>query len=656
MTTKLSSFLLLVLFINITNNAYTQANTTLSNLVSPTSVNQSLLPSANNAFTLGSTTRSWRFLYIDSQIYIKDVLAIHSRGTGNFFTGQSAGNLTLTGSYNTAFGQSALPVLTSGGSNVALGFSAMYSNTTGINNTATGVKALNFNTTGRHNTATGYRALYSNTVGFSNVAIGINALNSSTSASNQVAVGDSALFLNTTGAENVGVGSKTLYSNVSGYYNTAAGFRSLYSNINGFYNSATGYQTLYSNTTGSYNTVSGNFAMRLNNNGSYNTAFGSEAMYASTGSYNAAAGYQALYYNQSNYNSATGAYSSNGNTTGSFNTGTGFASLYLNTTGSYNTGAGAYAAYSNVSGSGNTAVGYFADFGASSLINATSVGYSAVATASNQVMLGNSSVISVKAAGSVVIYSDGRFKKDLQQNVPGLQFIKQLRPVTYHYDIHGINDFTGATEIKNKAREIIKEKNYGDAASIAKQEALDESSILTKEKKLYTGFVAQEVEAAARKLNYDFSGVYAPQNDKDIYGLSYSDFVVPLVKAVQELSAKNDQLQQDNLAMAIRLEKVEALLKLNINNANISDGSLEQNIPNPAKSNTTIAYTLPSKFSNASIVITDAAGKLLKTVNVSGSGRGMVNLNTAAIPSGTYNYTLFVDTARIDSKQLVIAR
>ena len=142
-----------------TLQGYSQANTTLSNLVSPTSINQTLTPNANNTLSLGSASRSWRFLYIDSQVYIKDLLAIHSRGTGNFFTGQNSGNLTLTGAYNAGFGQSALPALTTGQSNTALGFSALYSNTTGSNNVATGVKALNFNTSGKNNVASGYRAL-----------------------------------------------------------------------------------------------------------------------------------------------------------------------------------------------------------------------------------------------------------------------------------------------------------------------------------------------------------------------------------------------------------------------------------------------------------------------------------------------------------------
>jgi trimeric autotransporter adhesin len=620
-----------LLFISVVaSNSYSQANTALSNLVSPTSINQTLTPASNNGLALGSAARSWRFLYIDSQIYIKDLVAIHSRGTGNFFTGQSAGNLAFTGIYNAAFGQTALNHLTNGSSNVALGFSALYENTSGSNNTAAGTKALNFNTSGKNNVASGYRALYTNTAGYSNVAIGMSALYGGAETKNQVAVGDSAMFLNRAGSQNVGVGSKVLYSNGGGSYNTATGFRSMYSNTDG----------------------------------GYNVAVGSEAMYATnTGSYNVGAGYQTLYYNKASYNTATGAYTANNNTTGTFNTGAGFASLYLNNTGSYNTGTGAYAGYSNVSGSGNTALGYFADFGSSAFTNATAVGYNAVATASNQVMLGNSSVTSVRAAGSVVIYSDGRFKKDVQQNVPGLEFIKQLRPVTYHYDIHGINDYTGATAQTKKAREIMKEKNDADPAGIAKQAALEESSILAKEKKLYTGFVAQEVDAVAQKMNFDFSGVYHPENDKDLYGLSYSDFVVPLVKAVQELSDNADKLVQLNAEkdkqislLEARLEKLESLLKVSPGAGIISSGSLEQNTPNPVKNATVVAYTLPARFSTASIQVTDAAGKLIKSISLNGRGRGTINLSAANLASGIYQYTLYIDKSIADSKQLIVVK
>jgi hypothetical protein len=51
--------------------------------------------------------------------------------------------------------------------------------------------------------------------------------------------------------------------------------------------------------------------------------------------------------------------------------------------------------------------------------------------------------------------------------------------------------------------------------------------------------------------------VVAPKTDKEDYGLSYSQFVVPLVKAVQEQQAMIRQQQQqiDELIKEVRLLK-----------------------------------------------------------------------------------------------------
>jgi hypothetical protein len=62
-----------------------------------------------------------------------------------------------------------------------------------------------------------------------------------------------------------------------------------------------------------------------------------------------------------------------------------------------------------------------------------------------------------------------------------------------------------------------------------------------KEKEVQTGFVAQDVESTAKDLGYDFSGVEV--DESGIYSLRYGEFVVPLVKAVQELSEQNAKLQ-----------------------------------------------------------------------------------------------------------------
>ena len=60
------------------------------------------------------------------------------------------------------------------------------------------------------------------------------------------------------------------------------------------------------------------------------------------------------------------------------------------------------------------------------------------------------------------------------------------------------------------------------------------------------GFIAREVEAAAKEIGYNFSGVDKPKNDKDIYGLRYAEFVVPLVKGMQEQQEMIEDLEAEN--------------------------------------------------------------------------------------------------------------
>jgi hypothetical protein len=158
--------------------------------------------------------------------------------------------------------------------------------------------------------------------------------------------------------------------------------------------------------------------------------------------------------------------------------------------------------------------------------NTTAVGYSAVRTASNQVRIGNSSVTSIGGKVGWSTVSDARFKKNIEEKVIGLDFIMALRPVTYNLDMDAIANFH---ETPDSLRLEESERKAGDI--------------------LQTGFIAQEVELAAKKLGYDFSGIDAPKNDKDNYGLRYSEFVVPLVKAMQEMIEEQRAINQDQLGM-----------------------------------------------------------------------------------------------------------
>ena len=126
-----------------------------------------------------------------------------------------------------------------------------------------------------------------------------------------------------------------------------------------------------------------------------------------------------------------------GNSTGQLNTAIGNDALLNNITGNMNTAIGINALISNDTGSQNTALGANADVGkfAGPLTNATAIGFGAVCDASNKVRIGNIIVDTIEGQVAFTTPSDGRFKINVQNNIPGLSFIMNLRPVTYQVDM-----------------------------------------------------------------------------------------------------------------------------------------------------------------------------------------------------------------------------
>jgi len=143
------------------------------------------------------------------------------------------------------------------------------------------------------------------------------------------------------------------------------------------------------------------------------------------------------------------------------------------------------------------------------------------------VHIGNTSVTWIGGQVNWSTYSDERIKTNISDDVVGLDFILKLRPVTYYLDIDKENELMG----------IVDSSDYKEKYDI--------------EKIKMSGFLAQQVEQAAQECGYDFSGINKPERDTKLYSLSYSQFVVPLVKAVQEQqqiienqNEKIDELQQ----------------------------------------------------------------------------------------------------------------
>ena len=65
------------------------------------------------------------------------------------------------------------------------------------------------------------------------------------------------------------------------------------------------------------------------------------------------------------------------------------------------------------------------------------------------------------------------------------------------------------------------------------------------------------MELAAESVGYDFSGVDKPKNEDDFYGLRYAEFVVPLVKAIQEQQQIIEQQNDNYKKLLYRIEQLE---------------------------------------------------------------------------------------------------
>ena len=185
----------------------------------------------------------------------------------------------------------------------------------------------------------------------------------------------------------------------------------------------------------------------------------------------------------------------------------GYRAGYSNTTGYSNTFSGYYAGSSNTTGNYNTAVGYNATPTAGGYVNTTGLGYNAQPSGSNRVHIGNSSVSWIGGQVAWSTYSDKRAKTNVRQDIPGLSFITKLEPVSFNWDVNKLNTLKGVNDTAQ----------YEGKYDI--------------EKIRMSGFLAQDVEKVANECGYDFSGI---DSTGGVYSLKYEQFVVPLVKAVQE--------------------------------------------------------------------------------------------------------------------------
>jgi hypothetical protein len=224
-------------------------------------------------------------------------------------------------------------------------------------------------------------------------------------------------------------------------------------------------------------------------------------------------------------------------------------------TGSNNVAVGQAALKGNSTGANNSVLGMQAGLGLTTASNTVCIGYGAgnnqttggqnvfvgqnargsavdtnasIAIGYEVVGVGNFYATLGSGAGSDRIYnqfdtnaswtrvSDLRYKEEISNNTDcGLNFINDLRPVTFK--------FKAKADIDNTLPDY-------DASKTSRKT----------EQKMY-GLIAQEVKQAMDDNNItDFAGW--DETEEGIQGISQEMFIHPLIKAVQELSAQNADL------------------------------------------------------------------------------------------------------------------
>ena len=288
-----------------------------------------------------------------------------------------------------------------------------------------------------------------------------------------------------------------------------------------------------SSTGGTQNAVYGEFAA-TNNIGDYNVFIGTQAAQAhTTAGLSTIIGWRAGNAGNHQGNTFIGAQAGEVVTTANVSTFVGEKAGWSVTTGTSNVMVGERAGQNSTTGFSNvligtrvagtnttgtrlTIIGVDADVSAGNLNNATAIGEGAIVNASNKVRIGNANIGVIEGQVAFTNASDKRLKKDIKTLDVGLDFIMRLNPVSYHM------------------------KDFNDG-------------------KLNWGFLAQDIES----LVGDENAILTIGGDAErTLGLRYTDFIAPLVKAVQEqqklIAELKEQIEQNRLELEILKIDVKA--------------------------------------------------------------------------------------------------
>jgi hypothetical protein len=322
---------------------------------------------------------------------------------------------------------------------------------------------------------------------------------------------------------NIGIGTDVFQALTSGDYNVAIGNESMDAHTEGSHNVAIGHATLSASTTADDNIAIGRSAGAAITTGGINILIGKnagdgfDAEQKNIGIGNAALGGSIA---GAEYCIALGHEAGQVITSGDNNTLIGYQAGESITSGENNVCVGNYAGNVLVGGSNNICIGYEADTSANDISHGITLGYN-MTSSSNVFAFGKSGDVVSNTFSSNANWSrssDIRKKREIYDQGLGLDFINDLRTVNFQW---------------KPQNEFPKEWNdYSETSS-------NDTEVVMH------GFIAQEVKEALDKHASKRDSVFAgwSEGEDGMQHTSREMFVIPLIKAVQELSAEVKELK-----------------------------------------------------------------------------------------------------------------
>ena len=294
-----------------------------------------------------------------------------------------------------------------------------------------------------------------------------------------------------TGSDNTALGNDAGYLISSGQSNTIIGSTAGDAITTGINNCFLGYRSGTATTVSSYNVAIGEASLLTNILGSKSVAIGDGALYTQN----------------------------IGTATDMNNVAVGFSAGASVTTGISNVFIGANSGSNVTTGGGNIIIGD-ADGSDVGTAHQIIIGNSVVGVGQDNFTFGRATLDSNIAFGATTISapSDERLKEDIQDEKIGLDFINELRPVTFQW------------------------KKAKDVPSEMKAHSDSEERVMNG--KYNHGFIAQEVKSVLDKYDIkDGFGMWLEETSDGSQRIAEGELMSILVKSIQELSAKNEALE-----------------------------------------------------------------------------------------------------------------